>query len=34
MESEFLETVVRLNISLDYVFGGRDEPVLSAEGAA
>ena len=34
MESEFLEAVVRLNISLDYVFTRRGEPFLSREGMA
>ena len=34
MESEFLEAVARLNISLDHVFTDRGEPFLSAEGMA
>ena len=34
MESEFLEAVARLNISLDHVFADRGEPFLSAEGMA
>ena len=34
MESEFLEAVARLNISLDYVFARRGEPFLSREGMA
>ncbi len=34
MESEFLEAVARLNISLDHVFVGGGESFLSAEGMA
>ncbi len=30
----FLADTARLNISLDYVFGGRREPFLSPEGAS
>ncbi len=31
---DFLEDIVRLNISLDHVFADRGEPFLSAEGIA
>ncbi len=33
-ESEFLAAVMRLNISLDYVFIGKGEPFLTAEGVS